>query len=78
LIRHRDKISAYSGSLSKNEIIRIKRIIPVVSIGIEFGKEVEDCFILSLDAIELLKIRFLLVLLGLMGGKRGSGLMERS
>jgi len=50
-----EKIRAYSGSLSVDEIIRIWTEMRVESIGLYFGKEVGQETRLTVDAMHLLK-----------------------
>ena len=50
-----EKLRAYSGSLSVDEIIRIWTEMRVESIGLYFGKETEDETRLTLDAMHILK-----------------------
>lgn len=50
-----EKVRAFSGSLSVDEIIRISSEIRVEGIGIYFGKETRDETRLTMDAIHILK-----------------------
>jgi NOL1/NOP2/fmu family ribosome biogenesis protein len=52
----KERILAYSGSLSRQEISELSSLLSIECIGIYFGKELEDgSFRLSLDMLHLLK-----------------------
>ena len=50
-----ERVRAYSGSLSVDEIIRLWNDVRMESIGLYFGKEIEDSARLSVDAMHVLK-----------------------
>lgn len=51
----KEKVRAFSGMLSNNELIDLARLIPIESIGLYLGKDLGDEARLSIDALHLFK-----------------------
>lgn len=51
----KERIAAFSGSFSRQEISKISQLLSVEGVGLYFGKQTESGLRLSIDALHLLK-----------------------